>query len=76
MKYLTFAVPSYNSEDYLERCIDSLLKGGEQVEILIIDDGSTDRTAAIADDYATQYPTIVKAIHQKTPVMAGPLTTA
>ncbi|WP_338211294.1 glycosyltransferase family 2 protein [Lactiplantibacillus paraxiangfangensis] len=65
MKYLTFAIPSYNSEDYLQRCVDSLLKGGDGVEILIIDDGSTDQTPAIADDYAAKYPNIVKAIHQK-----------
>ena len=36
MKYITFTVPSYNSESYMRRCIDSLLVGGEDVEILII----------------------------------------
>ena len=50
MKYITFTVPSYNSESYMRRCIDSLLVGGEDVEILIIDDGSTDKTGAIADE--------------------------
>lgn len=64
MKYLTFTVPSFNSEDYLNRCIDSLLVGGEKVEIIIVDDGSTDMTGQIADNYQEQYPTIVKAIHQ------------
>ena len=49
----------------MEKCIDSILVGGEDVEILIIDDGSKDRTAEIADDYARRYPTIVKAIHQE-----------
>ena len=65
MKLLTFAIPCYNSQDYMEKCIDSILVGGEDVEILIIDDGSKDRTAEIADDYAKRYPTIVKAIHQE-----------
>ena len=65
MKLLTFAIPCYNSQDYMEHCIESILPGGEDVEILIIDDGSKDRTAEIADAYAEKYPTIVRAIHQK-----------
>ncbi|MCI7322345.1 MAG: glycosyltransferase family 2 protein [Lachnospiraceae bacterium] len=65
MKLLTFTIPCYNSQDYMEHCIESILPGGEDVEILIVDDGSTDRTAEIADEYARKYPTIVKAIHQE-----------
>ena len=65
MKYLTITVPCYNSQDYMEHCIDSLLIGGEDVEILIVDDGSKDRTGEIADRYALEYPNIVKAIHQE-----------
>ena len=65
MKLLSIAIPSYNSQDYMEHCIESLLIGGEDVEILIIDDGSKDRTAEIADSYAEKYPTIVKAVHQQ-----------
>ena len=49
MKLLTFTIPCYNSQDYMENCIKSLLPGGDDVEILIIDDGSTDETAEIAD---------------------------
>lgn len=64
MKILTIAVPSYNSEAYLDRCMESLLVGGEDVEILIVDDGSTDRTPEIADEYERKYPGIVRAIHQ------------
>ena len=55
------SIPCYNSQDYMENCIESLLVGGEEVEILIVDDGSSDRTAEIADAYARKYPTIVKA---------------
>ena len=65
MKLLSIAIPSYNSEAYMSKCIDSLLIGGEDVEILIVDDGSTDRTAEIADEYAAKFPTIVKAIHKE-----------
>ena len=64
MKLLTFAIPCYNSEAYMSKCIESLLVGGEDVEIIIVDDGSKDRTAEIADEYAAKYPTIVKAVHK------------
>lgn len=46
-------------------CIESILKGGEDVEILIVNDGSKDDTAKIADEYMAKYPTIIKAIHQE-----------
>ena len=65
MKLLTVTVPCYNSQDYMENCILSLLAGGEKVEIIIIDDGSKDNTGAIADAYAEKYPTIVKVVHQE-----------
>ena len=76
MKLLSIAVPCYNSEEYMDRCIHSLLKGGEEVEILIVDDGSTkDNTAAIADRYAQAYPTIVKTIHQENAGHGGAVNT-
>ena len=49
----------------MEHCINSLLPGGEDVEILVVDDGSKDRTAEIADEYERKYPGIVRAIHQE-----------
>jgi glycosyltransferase involved in cell wall biosynthesis len=64
MKLLSVVIPCYNSQDYLKNCIDSLIPGGEAVEILIVNDGSSDRTAEIAEDYAKQYPNIIKALHQ------------
>ena len=65
MKLLTITVPCFNSEDYMEKCINSLLIGGEEVEILIVDDGSTDRTSGIADEYQNKYPEIIRAIHKE-----------
>ena len=62
MKILSVAVPCYNSQDYMEHCVETLLTGGEKVEIIIVNDGSKDDTAAIADRLAEKYPTIVKAI--------------
>ena len=64
-KYLSFVVPCYNSESYMARCIESLLPGGEDVEIIIIDDGSKDKTGEIADAYQKQYPDLVKVIHKE-----------
>ena len=55
MKLLTFAIPCYNSQDYMENCIKSLLPGGDDVEILIIDDGSKDSTGDIADAYEKKF---------------------
>ena len=65
MKLLTVTVPCYNSQEYMEKCVDSLLLGGDRMEIIIIDDGSKDNTGAIADSYAQRYPQIVRVIHQE-----------
>lgn len=65
MKYLTFAVPCYNSEDYMRHCVDTLLSGGEDVEIVIVNDGSKDGTLAIANEYAARYPGIVRVVDKE-----------
>ena len=65
MKLITFAIPSYNSEAYLSHAVDTILSGGDDVEIIIVNDGSTDGTAVIADSYAAEYPAIVKVIHKQ-----------
>src|SRR5699024_9359109 len=75
MKLLSVAVPCYNSQAYMRNCVDSLLEGGDLVEILIVDDGSKDDTAKIADEYAAKYPTIVKAIHQENSGHGGAVNT-
>ena len=65
MKYISFAIPSYNSEEYMHNAIESILKGGEDVEIIVVNDGSKDRTSEIAKSYAEKYPTIVKAVDKE-----------
>ena len=64
-KILSVAVPCYNSQDYMRKCIDSILVGGEEVEIIIVNDGSTDDTAKIAEEYKRMYPSIVKVVHKE-----------
>lgn len=65
MKLLTVAIPCYNSQDYMEHAVETALVGGEDIEIILVNDGSSDDTAKIADRLAEEHPTIVKAVHQK-----------
>ena len=65
-KTITFAVPCYNSAAYMDKCIQSLLACGEDIEILIVDDGSTkDNTAEKADEWEARYPGIIRALHKE-----------
>ena len=64
-KLLSIAIPSYNAEAYMRHAVESLLPGGDEVEILIVDDGSNkDNTAAIADELEAAHPGIVRALHK------------
>ena len=65
MKYISFAIPSYNSEDYISRAIESILPGGEDVEIIIVNDGSKDGTLKIAKEYKEKYPDIIKVVDKE-----------
>ncbi len=65
-KTISFIVPVYNVERYVERCIESLLHQGlslDEYEIIIVDDGSTDQSGRICDDLASGHPAI-RVIHQ------------
>lgn len=65
MKLLTVAIPCYNSQDYMDHAIESLLICKDDIEILIVDDGSKDDTAKIGDDYEAKYPETIRCIHQE-----------
>ncbi len=65
MKLISFAVPCYNSEAYMRHCIDTLLTGGDKIEVIIVNDGSSDGTAAIADEYKAAHPDLVKVVHKE-----------
>lgn len=75
MKLLTVAIPCYNSQDYMDQAIETVLVGGEDVEILLIDDGSTDKTGEIADGYAEKYPEAIRVIHQENKGHGGAVNT-
>lgn len=63
-KVLSICIPSYNMEKYLNRCVDSMLVEEvlDQLEIIIVNDGSKDGTLAIANDYKQRYPQSVVVI--------------
>ncbi|MDF7664455.1 glycosyltransferase family 2 protein [Bifidobacterium sp. ESL0763] len=75
-KALTFVVPAYNMQEYLRRCVDSLVStGSDDVEVLIVDDGSTDGTPALADRLEAGHPGVVRAIHQENKGHGGAVNT-
>ncbi|RSX55183.1 glycosyl transferase [Bifidobacterium dolichotidis] len=76
-KILSFVVPAYNMEEYLPRCVDTLLsaQNNNDIEVLIVDDGSKDGTLACAQRYEQQYPGIVRAIHQENKGHGGAVNT-
>lgn len=68
---LSVVIPVYNVENYLPQCIESILNQTfREIEIILVDDGSTDRSAAICDEYAEADPR-VKVFHQKNTGLVG-----
>lgn len=62
---ISVIVPAYNIEKFIARCLDSILNQTYQpIEIVVVNDGSTDRTPEILDDYAREHENIV-VIHRK-----------
>lgn len=76
MKLLTIAIPSYNSEDYLQNALDSLVQSIDDLDVIIVNDGSKDRTLDIAQAFRDKYPDSVRVIDKEngghgSGVMAG-----
>lgn len=67
-KILTIAIPTYNMQDYLCRCLDSLVvseKYRKYLEVLVINDGSEDKSSEIAHQYSKQYPELFNVIDKE-----------
>ncbi len=63
---ISVVVPVYNAAPYIANCLDSILNQTyEQVEIIAVDDGSTDRSGFILDEYKKRYPGRIKVIHKE-----------
>ena len=77
MKLLSFVIPAYNSEAYLEKCISSMLEPSvlPALEIIVVNDGSADATEKIALRFCGQYPGTVRLITQKNLGHGGALNT-
>ena len=71
--FLTVALPVFNVENYLHECIQSILEQTmTDFEILLVDDGSTDRSPQICDECCQKYPSKIRVIHN--PNMGSLLT--
>lgn len=67
-KILTIVIPTYNMQDYLNRCLDSLVVKPElmdQMEVLVINDGSKDNSSAIGHEYEVKYPETFRVIDKE-----------
>ena len=63
---VSIVVPIYNLEDYIPRCLDALVNQTlQEIEILLVDDGSTDSAPQIIEDYRKRYPNKVRTFHKE-----------
>lgn len=59
-------IPAYNTEEYVKQCLDSLLKQTmKDVEVIVVDDGSTDKTLDILKEYEQKYPEQIRVFHKE-----------
>ena len=66
MEKISFVIPCYNSEAYMEKAIQSILPGGEDVEIIVVNDGSSDGTSEVAKKYEEKYKELQPEKYQDT----------
>ncbi len=67
-KLLTIVIPTYNMQDYLSRCLDSLIVSSElmeQMEVLVVNDGSKDNSSAIGHEYESRFPETFRVIDKE-----------
>ncbi|HIS86546.1 MAG TPA: glycosyltransferase family 2 protein [Candidatus Caccenecus avistercoris] len=65
MKLISFVVPCYNSSSYMHHALDTILEIKEDIELIIVNDGSTDDTLKIAKEYQKKYPQVIKVIDKE-----------
>lgn len=65
----SIVVPVYNVEKYLDECINSIIEQSKAIdndlEVLLIDDGSTDNSGSICDSYENKYPDLIRVFIKK-----------
>lgn len=71
MPLISLIIPVYNVEKYLKNCVDSVIKQNyEDMEIILVDDGSKDNSPRICDEYSEKYD-FINVIHQKRRCFGG-----
>jgi len=75
MNLLSVVVPAYNTERYLENCVRTLLESGDGIEILIVNDGSKDGTASLAESLRAERPEVIRVFHQENAGHGGAVNT-
>ena len=67
MKLLTISIAAYNAEEYLANCLESLVKSKflNEIEIIVVNDGSKDNTKDIGEEYARKYPYSICVINKE-----------
>ena len=62
---ISFLIPVFNTKTYLPECLDSILcQAGAEFEVVLLDDGSTDGSGELCNQYAAKYPDIVRVVHK------------